>query len=80
MSEDEIKALYSLPPNFAGVLITYIVHISFVSILTMIETILTPLVTDVSMTYSSQLTFDQDYAVFLFIIMGISGFLAFMAF
>ena len=32
------------------------------------------------MTYSSQLTFDQDYAVFLFIIMGISGFLAFMAF
>lgn len=80
LSEDEIKALYALPPNFTGVLITLFIQLVMMNTLSIIETLATPLVTDSSMMFTDNLNFTTNFAVSLFVTMGLCGLFGFMMF
>ncbi|CDW85558.1 UNKNOWN [Stylonychia lemnae] len=80
ISEDEIRALYSQPPNSAGVFITMIIQVSIVNILSIIETMVAPIIMDKNAVITDNLNLGGNYTAGFFIIMGFCGLVSFYLF
>lgn len=80
LSEEEIKALCSLDPDLGGIFLSFIVYTTHYNAFSIIETVVTPLVTDTKALYTTSLTYDQSFAFTVFAFVGCFTFIVFFAF
>eukprot|EP00347_Sterkiella_histriomuscorum_P008445 403345068 len=80
MTEEEIRALYGLPPNMSGVMIAFLIQASIMNTFSIFETLLTPIVTDTDGLITDSMKLSKNYASSFFIIMSMFGLLGFFVF
>ena len=74
LSEDEIRALYKLPPNIVGVVITFFIYVVQYNSFAVIETLVTPILLDKEDKYTDTLYLRTDFVALSFITMGCASF------